>query len=316
MRCIPAVAFVGMVSLVSVPAWAQSRSAPLSEALHGEAKQAYESAKLLAQNSDFSSALAEFKHAYKLSNDPRLLYNMAICEKGLHHYARMKAVLEQFLKDGASSVTADSRSAAEEALGAIKSLVASLKVTVSESGADVLVDGESVGQTPLPSALSVDLGNHRVTVKKAGFDTAEQSVDAPGGVEVPVSITLSAAHHAGQLVVAADAAATIVVDGQTIAQGHFDGALPAGPHHLTVSERGKQTYRSDVDLRDGETRQLQVTLEDEKQGASPWPWIAGGVAVAAGLAVGGYFLFRPQDQTTTPVPPGNAGSVHFMVWGR
>jgi hypothetical protein len=306
---------LGVLALLPALAHAQPAPVPLSQALHGEAKQAYDSAKLLAQNNDFAGALEEFTHAYRLSKDARLLYNMAICEKGLHHYASMKSVLEQYLREGGAAVDADSRTVAQEALAAIKSLVASLRVTTNENGAEVFVDGRSVGTTPLASVVPVDLGPHHVSVKKAGFEAPEQSVDAPGGTEVPVAFSLAASRHSAQLIVSADVGATIVLDGDTPSQGRFDGAVAPGPHHITVSERGMQTYRADLDLRDGETRQLQVTLEADHGGGSPWPWIAGGVAVAAGLAVGGYFLFRPQQQTTTPVPTGNIGSVTFM-WGR
>jgi hypothetical protein len=300
-----------------LPVAVRAEPPPLSQSLHGEARQAYDSAKLLAENNDFAGALEEFSHAYRISKDPRLLYNMAICEKGLHHYARMKSVLEQYLKEGGGLVDTDSRSVAQDALAAIKSLVASLRVTANESGAEVFLDGRSVGTTPLAGALPVDLGPHKVAVRKAGFEGApEQSVDAPGGTEVPVSFTLVAARHLAQLVITADAAALVVLDGETPAQGRFDGAVAPGPHHVVVSERGKQTYRTDLDLRDGETRQLQVTLEDEQHGGSPWPWIIGGVAVAAGLGVGGYFLFRSQPTTTTPVPPGNIGGTVQFMWGR
>jgi hypothetical protein len=305
-----------VLSLATADAYAQpAPSAPLSESLKGEAKQAYDSAKLLAQNNDFAGALQEFTHAYKISKDPRLLYNMAICEKGLRHYARMKAVLEQYLREGGGMITGESRATAEEALAATKSLVGVLKVTVNESGAEVLVDGQSVGATPLASSLPVELGHHRVTIKKAGFETVEQGIDAFGGSEVPMNITLTAAKHTAQLVVSTDSAATIMVDGKTLAQGHFDGAVESGVHHINVSEQGRQTYRTDVELHDGEMRQLQVTLEEDKHGASsPWPWIIGGVVVAAGATVGGYFLFRPQQQTTTPVPAGSFGNVTFNVW--
>ncbi len=313
------VALAGLLAGLSLlPAVARAQvtpTAPLADSLQGDAKQAYESAKLLAQNGDFAGAREEFSHAYELSKDPRLLYNVAICDKGLHQYARMKNVLEQYLREGGALVTPEARTAAQDALGAIRALVASLKVTVSESGAEVLVDGQSVGTTPLPSALALDLGQHRLTVQKPGFETFEQTVDVPGGAEVPVHVSLRATRHFAQLVVGADAAAIIVVDGKTVAQGRFDGPLDPGPHHLDVSEQGRQTYRADLDLQDGETRQLQVTLEEEKRGASPWPWILGGVAVAAGAAVGGYFLFKPQQQTT-PVPPGSFGSVQFASWGK
>jgi hypothetical protein len=291
---------------------------PLSETLHGDAKQAYESAKLLAQNNDFAGALEEFTHAYNLSRDPRLLYNMAICDKGLHHYAKMKTVLEQYLQDGGGLVTPEARTNAQDALAAIRALVASLKVNAAEAGAEVLVDGVSVGTTPIASSIAVDLGQHKVTVKKEGFETFEQSYETPGGTEVPVSVTLRAVKHSAQLVVSADSGATIMIDGQMISQGRFDGAVSVGPHHLNVSESGKQTYRADVDLRDGETRQLQVTLEEEKHGgASPWPWIIGiGGALLAGGAVTAVVVVKSQDQSkTTPVPAAPFGTVMFS-WGR
>ena len=311
-------AFIGLFAALWLgPATARGQQvASLSESLHGEAKQAYESAKLLAQNNDFAGALEEFRHAYKVSKDPRLLYNMAICEKGLRHYARMKAVLEQYLKEGGTAVSAESRAAAQEALSATKSLVASLEVTANESGADVLVDGQSVGTTPLASAIPVDVGRHRVTIKKAGFVAVEQEAEAFGGSDVLVNASLVAARHTAQLVVRADTLATIMVDGKSLAQGSFDGAVEVGLHHVNVSAPGKQTYLADVDLHDGETRQLQVTLEDDKHGGSPWPWIAGGVAAAVGLSVGGYFLFRTQPTTTAPVPQGSFGNVQFANWGR
>lgn len=292
---------------------AASGAAPLADALQGAAKTAYESAKLLAQNHDFNGALAEFKHAYELSKDARLLFNMAICEKELHHYAKMRALLEQYLRDGAQITTAESQSAAQDALAAIKPLVASIHVTVNEDGATVSVDGEGVGTSPLKTNVAVDLGKHTVTVKKNGFDAFEQSLDMPGGTEATVAVTLKAQQHVGQLVVSSDPAATVVVDGKEVGKGRFEGAVAAGPHDVSVSETGKKTYTAHVELRDGETRTMDVTLEEESHGMAAWPWIVGGAVVAAGAAVGGYFLFKPQD-TTTPPPMGKLGTISLMAW--
>jgi hypothetical protein len=287
---------------------------PLADALQGAARTAYESAKLLAQNHDFNGALAEFKHAYELSKDPRLLFNMAICQKELHHYARMRAMLEQYLRDGAQLTTAESQSAAQDALAAIKPLVASIHVTVSEEGAEVSVDGEVAGTSPLKTSVAVDLGKHTVTVKKNGFDAFEQSLDMPGGTEATVAVTLKAQQHVGQLVVSSDPAATVVVDGKEVGKGRFEGAVAAGPHDVSVSGTGKKTYTAHVELRDGETRTMDVTLEEESHGMATWPWIVGGAVAAAGVAVGGYFLFKPQDTSTDPPMTGKLGVIKFQGW--
>lgn len=297
------------------PAAAGAPATPaLAESLQGAAKTAYDSALLLAQNKDFAGSLAEFRRAYTLSKDPRLLFNMAKCEKELHHYARMRGLLEQYLRDGARVATPESISAAQDALAAIKPLVAALAIKANVDGADVAVDGEAVGQTPLKATLPVDLGKHTVTVKKSGFDPFEQSLDMPGGTEAEVDVTLKAQQHVGQLEVVADADATVSVDGQDVGKGRYNATLPAGSHDVSVTETGKKAYTVTVALRDGETRSMQVTLEDAAHGAPLWPWIVGGaVVVAAGAAVGGYFLLKPSDTTTAP-PTGSFGNVMLNAW--
>jgi hypothetical protein len=74
-----------------------------------------------------------------------------------------------------------------------------------------------------------------------------------------------------------------------------------------VTAPGKKAYTASLDLRDGETRGFQVTLEDD-HGVGPWPWIAGGTALAAGMIVGGYFLFRPHDEPAA-APTGTLPTV-------
>lgn len=298
------------------PTAAGSTAAPaLADSLQGAAKTAYDSAILLAQNKDFAGSLAEFGRAYTLSKDPRLLFNMAKCEKELHHYAKMRGLLEQYLRDGARVATPESIGAAQEALAAIKPLVAALAIKANVDGADVAVDGDVVGQTPLKASVPVDLGKHTVTVKKSGFDPFEQALDMPGGTEAQVDVTLKAQQHVGQLEVIADADANVQVDGKDAGKGRYMASLPAGSHDVTVTETGKKPYAVTIALRDGETRSMQVTLEDESHGGPAWPWIVGGaVLVAAGAAVGGYFLLKPSD-TTTAAPVGSFGDVKLNAWG-
>jgi hypothetical protein len=57
---------------------------------------------------------------------------------------------------------------------------------------------------------------------------------------------------------------------------------------------------------------VSVALEDERHGGLIWPWVAGGVVVAAGAVLGGYFLFKPQDQTAG-VPPGKTASLQLSL---
>jgi hypothetical protein len=176
------------------------------------------------------------------------------------------------------------------------------------------------GQPPsplIPTAIAVDPGSHTVHFEAPGQSPVEQTVAVvEGEKDKRVTAVLGQrAAPAGRLVVSVDAAATVTIDGRDAGAGRFDGPLAPGPHDLGVTEPGKAPYRAQVEVREGETRTLSLALEDEKKkgGAAVWPWIAGGVVVAAGAAVGGYFLFKPSD-TTAGVPPGKAASLQLAGW--
>src|SRR6478736_4874903 len=79
---------------------------PLAETLTGEAKSAYDSARVLFGDGDFGGALVKFQAAYDKSKDPRLLWNMAACEKNLRHYARTLQLVRRYAAEGGSVLTA------------------------------------------------------------------------------------------------------------------------------------------------------------------------------------------------------------------
>jgi len=297
---------------------AVSPEKPLVETLHDEAKQDYTSGKWLFRNDDFAGAAARFEHAYDLTRDPRLLFDKAICEKNLRAYARMRHDLERYEAESGPNLSPEHKAAADEALAAIKNFVGSVILGVNVDGAAVTVDGESVGQTPLRAPLLLDLGKHRVEVAKVGFASGAQVVDVDGGKEGTIDIVLIKEVHAGRLLVVAEPAATILIDGVPAGTARYEGPLAPGPHEVKVTEPERLAYETSIELRDGETRTMQVTLQSELRTARLWPWFVGGAVIVAGAVAGGYFLFKPQEQTAG-VPrgtlAGGGGDVHFMVWG-
>jgi hypothetical protein len=284
----------------------------LADSLQGPARDAYASARILQNNSDFAGALTKYGQAYGLSKDPRLLFDMAICERSLRAYARMQSLLQQFVRESGSRISADDKATVDGALAAIRNLVGTVKLTVDEPGANVAVDGELVGTTPLEQPLVLDLGKHRLVVTKAGYDQTERTIEIAGGSETSLGLTLPPQLHAGHLVITADSEASVSIDDKLVGKGRFDGPLAPGAHQVRVTAPDRRPYQADLDLRDGEMRTMTVTLESEHHGAL-WPWIVGGAVAAAGAAIGGYFLLKPSD-TVTPVPTGKLGGVTLSSW--
>jgi hypothetical protein len=236
---------------------------------------------------------------------------LAVCARNLHDYARMQDLLTRYQRDQGPSMSADDKEDVANALAAVRPLVGTVKLSVNQEGALVQADGQRIGTTPLADPIVLNLGKHTLSVTKEGFQPTEQTVDIGGGSETSLAVTLVGRTTLGHLVVSADAAATIGVDGKQAEKGRFDGPVPAGVHEVVVTEAGMLPYKAQVELAAGETRSLEVTLEREGHGAPIWPWIVAGAAVAAGAAVGGYFLFQPQDQVT-PVPQGQYGTFQLM----
>jgi hypothetical protein len=268
----------------------------LSESLWGPAREAYQAATALVDAHDFAGALAKYKEAYDASNDPRLLFDMAVCERDLHAYAHMQGLLMRYLHEAGDTLSPEQRADIDAALAAIHALVGTVKLAVSEAGAEVTVDGESFGTTPLAEPFTVDAGEHALRVKKRGFDTVEETIEVPGGNEATVAITFVGLVPAAHLSVSTEPTATILVDRTAVARGRYEGRVPSGLHDVEVTAPGKQPYRARLVLADGDARSLDVALIDEPRRAV-WPWVVGGVAVVAGAIVGGYFLFKPHDES-------------------
>jgi hypothetical protein len=303
---------LGALSLGSTRGLAQTESpearhvAPLSESLWGDARVAYEAANALVEAHDFAGAFTKYKQAYDASHDPRLLFDMAVCERDLHKYARMQELLQRYMREAGDALQKQDRADIDAALLAIHPLVGTVRLAVSEAGADVAVDGENVGVSPLASPFTVDAGSHTLRIQKPGFETIEQKIQVSGGNEATVAITFVALVPAGRLVISSDSAATVLVDAKPMARGRFDGRVTSGLHTVRVTEPGKVPYETQVELADGGVRTMQVTLVDAPR-PLVWPWVVGGAALVAGGIVGGYFLFKSREETQGP--SGTLGSV-------
>ncbi len=277
----------------------------LAETLTDTAKADYEAGKLLFGVSDFAAALIKFTAAHDASKDPRLLWNIATCEGKLHHYAKAVGQLRTYLKDGGALLSDQDRSDAAQTIQAMEPLTSTMRITSNESGADVYLDDQLVGQTPLDPLL-VDIGVHKVRVHKAEFEEAAEEVTVNGGAQLLADLKLRPIVHEGHVSVTAGPKDAIAIDGQTIAVGSWSGNLHSGGHTLRVTAPSMLPYQSEVLVQDGQSRDLRVTLNPEpSKGLPAWAWVTGGVVVAGGLATGAYFVFKPTSKYDGPA--GNLG---------
>ncbi|MDX2054486.1 MAG: PEGA domain-containing protein [Polyangiaceae bacterium] len=286
----------------------------LTDTLKGMPKADYVSGKILYEDGDFAGALVKFESAYRASNDPRLLWNVAVCHKALRHYAEVLRLLRVYEKDAGAYLSADDKEDVSRLMTAIVPLVSSVNVSGTPADAEVFLDGVSVGRLPLTAPLLVDIGKRQVSVKKSGYKEFTQALEISGDEKLNVSVTLEKVVTQGTLIVRAGQGDRILVDGKAVGTGTWQGKLSRGAHSLTVRAEGKRSFNAEITIEPGRTRTVTAELEAEASGGLPtWLWVTGGVLVAGGAAASGYLIFGQSDSTSPQRPVGTIkpGTVHL-----
>ncbi len=160
----------------TAPQGGAATAAPPTEAAVKEASEHYQIGLALYADGEFNRAAIEFDRAYELVPNYRALYNIGQVRIQLHNYARATKALEAYLKEGGDKIDADRKKSVNDDLEMLKTRTATLGVETNELGAEVTVDGELAGTTPLSEPLLVDTGEHRIGVRKAGFVPREMAI--------------------------------------------------------------------------------------------------------------------------------------------
>jgi hypothetical protein len=280
-------------ALPAPAATAAQQRRPLADSLTGQAATDYHAGRILFDDQDYAGAAIKFERAYEESHEPRLLWNIAACEKNLRHYATVAALLDRYIAEAGATMPPEHRAEVDEVIRTVKLLISTVRLNVDHRGALVFVDDLPVGTTPLPGPITVDLGRRSFRITKPGYQDQELTRDVTGGSQFTLDVVLERVVDSGQLRVVAGSAASVRIDGGIVGQGEWTGTLPAGEHVLRVTADGMRPYEKEIDIVAGQTRTLYVSLESEPSGGVPtWVWIGAGVVVAGGLATTGYFLFR------------------------
>jgi hypothetical protein len=236
------------------------------EELPDAARKDWDAARDLLDTSDFAGALVEYQRAYDLSKNPRVLYNVAVCQKNLRHYARAEATFKQELTDGAGKISAQEEADVKAAIQALDPFVSTVDVTANEAGATLLIDGESVGQSPFDKPVPIDVGPHELRLHKDGFVDAVQTMTIAGGTPAKATLNIDPAVKKATVSVTVTGApgANVVIDGIDMGQSPFKGEIVAGRHTFEARAPGFVTARQTTDVVYKEPLNVALDLSAER----------------------------------------------------
>lgn len=125
---------------------------------------------------DFGAALAEFQRAYELTGHWGVLYNLGQVSLGLNRNVDAVRYYEQYLAGGGVEIDAARRAEVEATLEDLRSRLATVTVTVDVDGAEILLDDEIVGLSPLAESIYVSAGPHVVVARHPEHGSERRSL--------------------------------------------------------------------------------------------------------------------------------------------
>jgi hypothetical protein len=184
---------------------------------------------------------------------------------------------------------------------------AHLAIATHLPAAEVVVDGELAGRTPLSATITLPPGAHRVELRRAGYLTVRRELSLGDGAVGEVSAepeedAAAVAASGGSLALTlSETHALVAVDGRP--RGVYTGSLRLAPgvHRIRVERGGFAPVEREVEIAPGGTTTVPIRFEPnpdtlvahaqevERRRVRGIVTAAGGAAIAvAGAAVVGY----------------------------
>jgi hypothetical protein len=185
-----------------------------------------------------------------------------------------------------------------------KGELAQIRVKTSVPGAEIRLDGDLVGRTPIDVSLPVVAGPHALALKRTGYRTASLQRDLLEGQTWDADIAMEEdpaeiSAEGGELALEGPAPGTaLVVNGKPRELGNGSVRLPPGLHDIELSHSGFLPYRTQVDVESGKVRRMRIDMEPTAEArhehlskASGQRWRAWGTLAAGALITGGGALY-------------------------
>jgi hypothetical protein len=187
------------------------------------------------------------------------------------------------------------RRLAQEALTGKKVDTSGLvRVKVNVKGAEVTLDGKSLGQSPIAASQRVLEGPHAIVVQKPGFIRWSGSVAVAAGAEVPVQADLV------PIQVVSERARSRLWSWAWTSTGVFVLGTAGGVTFGRMAESSYDSYKSAT------TRSLATKYHDDTRNRSLYANVSWGIAGASAVAATSLFVFALREDARAARESGEA----------
>ncbi|HEY2517159.1 MAG TPA: PEGA domain-containing protein [Polyangiaceae bacterium] len=169
----------------------EAPSAPDDATARAEASTRFKRALELFDEDNFAAALVEFRKAYELTHNSKVLYNVGQVCFQIHDYVCAVDALERYVGEPGAEISPERGADVARDLATLKARIGTVTVTTDVPDAAITIDDVARGATPLAGPVRLNAGRHRIVAAKAGMVPAVRAVDVAGADAVQVSLVLT-----------------------------------------------------------------------------------------------------------------------------
>src|SRR5260221_8909178 len=160
---------IAVALLAATPSLAE----PTQEALK-TARRRFQEGVAAVDAGNYEAARIAFQQAYALKPHPSVLRNLGQAELKTGRHLEAARHLATFVRDTTYGTAAE-RDAASKSLAQAESQVGKLTIEVDVAGAEVTVDGELAGRTPIVDPFYAESGDRVILIRKEGYEAYERT---------------------------------------------------------------------------------------------------------------------------------------------
>lgn len=241
-----------------LPAIAAPASATSSvrDGLPTDAQGKFDDASRLYREARYTEARELFLSAYATSGEPRVLFNVAVCDKALGRYARAIATLKRSLVTTDRALPAEYADRVREAIATLSRYVAFVRVASSVEGVVFIVDGEAVRENP----VALETGSHTFVATKDGYEPATTTISVTAGEAEEVTLDPEPSTRPGvaKITCVGVRDCEIRVGDELVGKAPVTVSRSAGSFLVRAKVEGREWSQQRIDIQNGKT--LEVAL--------------------------------------------------------
>lgn len=213
-----------------------------------------------AQKGNWQQALEAFQKAHTANPSGVTAVRVAGALDELGKTVEAHDAYREALDEYGSSLFGADKKKAEERVEKLAEELGQLELRVTEADAQIQIDGEVVGKTPLPTQR-LPAGSHEIRVTKRGFSPVSKTVDVAGGADATtVELKLEPVATMGRVSVnvAGGEGLVVVIDGNEVGPAPYSGELEPGEHVVEARSSELSAPAQKVVVEEGKTAAVQL----------------------------------------------------------